>query len=964
MKHERAATSSDEVPVSAPAVATPWAASRRDALKLLSAALAATASGCSRPPEKIEPYVDMPERMVPGVPLYFATALSFAGYAQPAIVETHEGRPTKIEGNPGHDASRGATDAFTQAQIFSLYDPGRARVIQERGSISNWDALLNALTHETARWRASQGQGLALLTGRVTSPSLGALIQQWMQTFPRSQWHVWEPVSDANARAGADLAFGRPLDALWRLDHARAIVSLDHDFLGPGPDQVRLSHEFSRGRRARRGVSRLTRLHVAEASLTTTGANADERLASPRRGVSDLATALAAALGAPLAVPALPDRARAFVARAARELTAATGGGLVTVGHAQPAEVHALVHWMNGKIGAIGKGVEFIAAVDAIAGLAPKPLDELSKNLHAGTVDSLIMLDVNPVYDAPAELDFAGALRKARFTAALGLEFDETGKASHWQIPSLHALESWGDLKAATGEVTLVQPMIAPLHAGRSATALLHAAMGLPARSDYEVLRDFWRTNSGAADFETWWRGALHDGLVPGGAAKPASVGAPQIPQSPAPSPMPQAPQSDRFEITFDPDPSVYDGRFAQNAWLQELPRPLTRQVWGNAAEISSADAARHAIVNGDHVRLTIGKEAIEIAAYVSAGQAPGSISLRLGGGRTTGAIGGGVGVNVAALRTMRDLWARNGVALTKTDRKDDLLLVQASDRTHGEEIVRTMSLADLAAGKAFARKSQATLYPQTPIPGDGLAWGMAIDQTVCTGCNSCVAACQAENNIPVVGPEEVARGRDMHWLRIDTYLREQDGEQDVTFQPVPCMQCEKAPCEPVCPVEASVHDSEGLNVQVYNRCIGTRFCEANCPYKVRRFNFFSYGDGQEYKTLGAPLLQAAHNPDVSVRARGVMEKCTYCVQRISYGRREAEKDRRAIRDGEVRTACQQACPTDAIHFGNLLDTKSDVLRLKQEPHNYALLEELGTRPRTTYLAKVRDKGAEGSGGQ
>ena len=935
-----------------------WSADRRQALKLLSAAMAAVASGCSRPPEKIEPYVDMPEGMTPGVPLYFATATSLAGYAQPAIVETHEGRPTKIEGNRDHRASRGASDAFMQAQIFSLYDPGRARTVQHKGEISDWDALLSALTRQSARWRASRGKGLRLLTGRVTSPSFSAVLQQWMQAFPQSKWHVWEPVSDDNARAGAALAFGQPFDAIWRLDRARVIVALDDDFLGPGPDQVRLAHDFSRGRVARRGVSRLTRLHAAEPGLTTTGANADERLASRRADIADLASALAAALGAPFAAPPLSASASAFVKRAASELGAARGQGLVTVGRAQPAPVHALAHWINQKIGAIGAGVEFIAPLEAIAGLSPEPIGALAQDLRAGRADSIIAIGVNPVYDAPSELDFAQALSKARFSLALGLEHDETGAACQWFVPALHALESWTDLKARSGEVTLVQPMIAPLHGGRSAGALLRAAMALPELSDYDALRDYWKANSGAADFESWWRRALHDGVIANSAPKPVVVG-----QASAPSraPAPGKPRDGVFELVFDPDPCVYDGRFAQNAWLQELPRPLTRQVWGNCAAISAKDAEALAIADGEVVRIKAGAQSITIAAHVSAGQAPGTIGLRLGGGRTSGVIGAGVGANVAPLRTIAEFWAREGASLAKTGARDDLLFVQASDRTHHEDIVRSLSLADLAAGKRFASKPQATLYPQTPIPGDGLAWGMAIDLSVCVGCNACVSACQAENNIPVVGPEEVARGRDMHWLRIDTYMHDAEHGPDVAFQPVPCMQCEKAPCEPVCPVEASVHDSEGLNVQVYNRCIGTRFCEANCPYKVRRFNFFGYGDGQEYKTLGSPLLKAAHNPDVSVRARGVMEKCTYCVQRISWGRRQAEKERRPVRDGEVRTACQQACPTQAIHFGNLLDRSSDVARVKGEPHNYAMLEDLGTRPRTTYLAKVRDESGERS---
>ncbi|MCK8787086.1 4Fe-4S dicluster domain-containing protein [Roseomonas sp. NAR14] len=984
---------------------------RQAALALL--ASAATLTACGEPPEEIIPAVEQAEDAVPGVPRRFATALPLGGYGRGVVVTSHEGRPTKVAGNPDHPASLGATDVFAEAAVLSLYDPDRSRLVRETGrggaQVASWEGFVAALAPRLRVLESRRGEGLALLTGHLTSPTLLRLIDAVRARFPGLRHHAHEAVGEAQALAGAALAFGRPLATHAALERATVVLALDADPLGPGPDQIRHARAFAARRAAQRGGATDARLYAAEPVMSVTGAKADHRLAATPGLVRDLAVALAARLGAGLPAPDLPPGAARFLAAAADDLLAHQGEALVLVGEWQPPALHALAHWINARLRAP------VALTEPVGpATPPATLAELAGDLRARRVDTLLVLGANPAYDAPAALGWAEALRDSgAFSVHLGGWRDETAALCRWHLPETHPLEEWGDLRATDGTAAIAQPLITPLYRTRSAHWLLGLLLGRDDLSAREAVRETWAAaragadgeaasaapadrgaggggmagqgaggegagqetaNRGTADrgaagrgtadggtagrdatrsaaFERWWRRALRDGVVPGSAARHVAAPAPRLVPPPT---MPEGPF-----LLLRPDAALWDGRFANNAWLQECPRPLTRQVWGNAALLAPAEARRLGLSEGDLVRLTLDGQALEVPVLPRAGMAPGVVALALGHGRRrAGAIGDGVGADAYALRRPDSPWAMPGLDMRATGRRGTLLRLQPETPLEGETatLFRT----------AVAPREPVPPSLNPPLPRGAEAWAMVIDTTRCIGCNACVVACQSENNVPVVGPEEIAVGRDMHWLRIDTYDTRGDA-QDGTgsgagpeadprpgFQPVPCMHCEHAPCEPVCPVAASVHDSEGLNVQVYNRCIGTRFCQANCPYKVRRFNFHGYADGQEYASLGAPVVAAQRNPEVTVRARGVMEKCTYCVQRISAARRTAAKEDRPIAEGEVVTACQSACPAQAIAFGDLQRPDSEVSALRRQPAHYALLEHLGTRPRTTYLAALR----------
>lgn len=924
---------------------TPPLGRRQAALGLLASALALT--GCGEPEQEILPYVLQPEGVTPGVPRHFATSLTLNGYARGVVATVFEGRPVKLEGNPLHPASLGATDAFTEAALLSLYDPDRSRAVRQGGRVSSWDAALQALLPRLRALEASGGAGLRLLTGHLTSPTLLRLIGALRQRFPALHWHAHEPVGEEHALAGAALAFGAPLVARPRPEAARVILSLEADPLGPGPDQIRHARAFAARRTARRGRDEpFARLYALESGLSVTGAKADHRLALPPAGVRDVLVALAARLGAGLPAPALPPEAARFLAALADDLAAAPGAALVLAGPWTPPEWQALVHWINDRLDA---PIDWLAPPPE----QPEDLPALAAALRQGEAGMLVILGANPAYDAPADLGFAGLLREsAAFTLHLGPWRDETAALCRWHLPGHHPLEDWSDARAPDGTASIAQPLIRPLYGTRPAAWLLGAMAGRLDLDGHTALRETWAAQWPAGSFEAHWRQALHDGVVAGSAAPPLPR---PVPRAPA---LPPAPDG-ALTLLLRPDPMLWDGRFANNPWLQECPKPLTRQVWGNAALMAPAEAARHGLAEGDVARLRLGGRSLEVPVLPRPGMAPGVVLLHLGHGRRrAGAIGDAVGADAYALR-QGAAWSAPGVTLERAGRREAVLRLQDMHRLEGEAetLLPAMMLEQFrarAAAPPVEEPPPPSLYPPA-LPAGTPAWAMVIDTTLCIGCNACVTACQAENNIPVVGPEEVARGRDMHWLRIDTYSHGPEDRPRPGFQPVPCMHCEAAPCEPVCPVAASVHDAEGLNVQVYNRCVGTRFCQGNCPYKVRRFNFHGYADGQEYANQGAPVVAAQRNPEVSVRARGVMEKCTYCTQRISAARRAAEREGRALREGEVHTACQSACPTTAIIFGDLRQEGAAVAALRREPQHYALLGHLGTRPRTTYLAQIRN---------
>jgi len=931
---------------------------RRRFLKLMSASLAlAGATACTRQPdERIVPYVRQPENLVPGRPLFFATAMPLSGSAIGLLAESHEGRPTKIEGNPDHPASLGATDAYSQASVLQLYDPDRSTAITLLGEIRPWGTFVQIMGQAFNLRKPVQGAGLRFLTESVCSPTLVSQLQEVLAALPQARWHQYEPVNRDAVHAGAQLAFGEVVETTYRFDKARVVVSLGADVLGSGPGCVRYARDFANGRRVRKAKAEMNRLYVAETAPSPTGAVADHRLPARASQIDAIARALHGAItGTGEASGAGSPDIDKWVAAAAKDLAANRGAGVVVAGDQQPAAVHALAHAMNAALANAGTTVVYTDPVEPVATDQLQSLRELVDDMNGGRVDLLIILGGNPVYTAPADLKFAEALKKVPTRVHLALYDDETSAMCHWHIPATHYLEEWTDVRAFDGTASIVQPLILPLYRGRSAHELVAIFTSRPERKPYDTLRDYWKTQPQAAgqDFEKFWRKSVHDGVIAGTALPPKAVKA----KGAVPPPT-EVPQTRGLEIHFAPDPAVYDGRFANVGWLQELPKPLTKLTWDNAAMIAPSTATRLGLVNEDVVEITYRNRHVNAPIWVQPGHPPDALTIHLGYGRTrAGRVAEGAGFDAYALRTSDAPWAGFGAALRKTGKKYRLAGTQGHHRMEGRQIVRAGTLADFEHDPEFPRHleheppSSMSLYP--PYAYEGYKWGMAIDQTVCTGCSACVVACVAENNIAVVGKDQVLRGREMHWLRIDRYYEGEPDNPSIYHQPMLCQHCENAPCELVCPVAATSHSPEGLNEMTYNRCVGTRYCSNNCPYKVRRFNFLLYSD------FTTPSVKLVKNPDVTVRSRGVMEKCTYCVQRINRARQDSKVQDRAIREGEVVTACQAACPTSAIVFGNLNDRTSRVAALYGEPHIYGVLGEINTRPRTRYLAALKNPTAE-----
>lgn len=928
--------------------------SRRKVFRLLGASMAlAGVAGCTRQPEEdILPYVRMPEQMVPGQPRYYASTVNVAGYGHGVIAETHEGRPTKLEGNPDHPASLGACDAMAQASVLSLYDPDRAVGIREDGLASDLDALQTALAKRRQQWDGDGGAGLCFLTGTVTSPSQQAHFEAMRRRWPRARWFHHDPVSRRALFEASAALFGEPLEPHYHFGRAQVVLSLDADFLQAQPGFLRHARDLMARRRPRDNRDRWTRLYAVEATPAVTGAVADHRQGVAYHRVEAAARQLARALNLPVAAPSQEALSSEWVEALVTDLKAAGPAAVVVPGDQQPVAVHQLAQAINHKLGAFGTTVTWMPPV-AEQPLAPD-LKELVKAIDTGTVNSLVVLDSNPIYTAPADLGFAKRYRRVPWRLHWGLYHDETASASNWHLPAAHELEAWGDLRAFDGTVSLVQPMIRPLHGGHTALQALALVERGEQVDALTALRDYWQGRVGGSEFETFWRRSLRDGVVADERPRPISV----TPRPDWAQRLPaQASVPEGLVLQLRPDPALWDGRYANNGWLQEMPRPITTLTWANALTVSPALAEQKGLVDGQVVQLQVEDQSLRVPVMVLPGQPAGTVSLTLGHGRradSAGRVAGGVGVSAYRVRTSNQPWAMP-VALEATSEHRELALIQTHHHIEGRDLIRSASLAEYRANPAFAQEShhELSLYPE-PWPAereDPHAWGMAIDLSACIGCNACVTACQAENNIPIVGPEEVARGHDLHWIRVDRYFSGPVDAPGMAFQPVPCMHCENAPCEYVCPVEATQHSADGLNQMIYQRCVGTRYCSQNCPYKVRRFNWFDYTSAD----AAYPAEPAVQNPDVTVRSRGVMEKCTYCVQRISSVRQQAEAEARPIRDGELQTACQQSCPTQAIVFGDLADRDSDVNRLKASPLNYSMLAHLNTRPRTTYLAAVRN---------
>jgi len=1040
----------------------PEGITRRDMVMLVGASLSlAGLASCRRPVEEIVPYVTAPEEVVPGIPRYYATTMPFRRSAYGLIVESHEGRPTKIEGNPSHPSTLGASSTRVQASVLGLYDPDRSQSVTQHGTGKSWDDFVTAWGQLSEAHAADGGAGLAVLSESFSSPTLARLVSELRARYPRLQWATYDAVSDESRLAGLRHATGRDLDLMLRLDRASVILALDADPLLTDPEMIRHARGFADGRRAAsrqaqgrpeqgrgagasggapstlrdpqgrpepgRGATgsgqAMNRLYAVEGVYSLTGAMADHRLrlesgqiapflaalatrlAPPAAGAANLAGAgvpggvpnAAAALGAPGVDPRWIDAL-------AKDLLANRGKGLIVVGERQPAVVHATVCALNTYLGNTGRTVSYFETKDA-ALPSVSSLASLVSAMKAGAVQTLVVLGGNPVFDAPADLDFAAAMAKVPHSIALGHTVDETSSKAEWHIPCAHYLESWGDARAVGGTLSVVQPLILPLFGGRTPVEVLGLMVGGEDRPGYDIVRETWRPILGEAEFDRKWNRVLHDGLladselpevVPdltgdpvaelarlngrlraGGASASLAEALAEAGGAGAAARRADAGSPGGLEIVFLPSPWLHDGRFANDGWLQELPDPLTKLTWDNPALVSPKTAETLGLASEDVVRLDYAGRSLELPVGILPGMADGVVALTLGYGRLrAGRIGSGVGFDAFTVRTSQAPGSDGGATLTRLGRKYPLSSTQHHGSMEGRPLVRESTLAELrselASGPARAEGAHAGDSRRAPSRDGALGvfeedpqhfslwkehaydqgpqWGMTIDLNSCIGCNACMTACQSENNVPVVGKIQVAKGREMHWLRVDRYFAgEPSGSPEIVFQPVPCMHCEDAPCEQVCPVAATVHDGQGLNVMVYNRCIGTRYCSNNCPYKVRRFNFFNF-------TKDTPaILKLAMNPDVTVRARGVMEKCTYCTQRINRVKIDAKLAGRELRDGDVKTACQQACPASAIEFGDLRDPSSRVVKAKADPRNYALLDELNTRPRTTYLAKVRN---------
>jgi molybdopterin-containing oxidoreductase family iron-sulfur binding subunit len=957
---------------------------RRNFLKLAAASLAfAGISGCRQPDELIVPYVKQPDGLILGKPQFYATAMPFGADAIGLLVESHEGRPTHVTGNPDHPSSLGGTDVISQASVLNLYDPDRSQTVSYLGEIRTWSDFLLAMQKPVVDAKAQGGTPFRILTGTVTSPTLAAQIENVLKQIPGSKWHQWEPAGSDGPREGSKLAFGRYVNTVYRPEKADVILSLDSDFLASGPGHIGYMNAFYRRRKLSGPNDTLNRLYVVEPTPSVTGSSADHRLPLRASEVEQFARGLAALVGLG-GSGALSAAAQKWLDAVASDLTKHRGSSLVIAGEFQPPAVHALAHAINAALGNVGATLYYTEPVEANPVNQLESFTELCADMDAGRVNTLLIFGSNPVYDAPHDFDFTSKLKKVETAVLLSSHFDETAEYCQWHIAESHFLETWGEARAFDGTVSVIQPLIAPLYHTHSAFEVLAAFTDKPGRTAYDVVREDMKTLAGSADPEKFWRKTLNDGVVANSTYAPISVALKFSPSSLPPARILPAGQ---LEFIFRPDDNVYDGRYANNGWLQELARPVTKLTWDNAALVSPRLAEklqltqRAAARGGEHgqivtnvIDISISNSKVTAAAWILPGQADDVVVLPLGYGRKrAGFTGSNKGYNAYMVRTSAAQWTATagGDAIKKTGDEYPLACTQYHFNMEGRKILSTGTLAEYREKPDFAREGDETpskemsLYKEFAYPG--YAWGMAIDLNSCNGCNACVIACQSENNIAVVGKDQVMRGREMHWIRIDRYyanLNTETGDPEATdydalanpqtyFQPVPCQQCENAPCEQVCPVGATVHSAEGLNDMVYNRCIGTRYCSNNCPYKVRRFNFLRF---QDWET---PSLQLLRNPEVTVRSRGVMEKCTYCVQRINHGRIEAEKQNRPIKDGEIVTACESACPAGAIVFGNANDPNSRVAKLKKQTRNYTILGELNTRPRTSYLAAVRNPNPE-----
>jgi len=955
-----------------PKGASEWldSVSRRGFLKVMGASLGlAGMTGCVRLPlEPIVPYVRQPEGVIPGRPQYYASAVTLGGYASPVLVESHLGRPTKVEGNDLHPASLGGTDIFTQASILGLYDPDRSQTVNSMGDVHSWQHFLDAIRGPLNIQKSLQGAGIRILTPTISSPTLADQLRNFLKIYPQAKWHVYEPINRDNVLEGAKLAFGQPVETRYDFSKADVIVSLDADFLSAGfPGNTKYIRDFAKRRNPDSG--NMNRLYVIESTPTSTGAKADHRLPVKAGQIDQFTRLMLSTLSGVKEVwknanEGFTKEQEKFAFAAFNQLPGHMGSSVLIVGDHQPPYVHALAHDFNSRSGNVGKTVFYTDPVDANPVNQTESIKELAADMQAGKVDLLIILNGNPAYDAPADLNFSELLKsnKVPLRVHYGLHQNETAELCQWHVPATHELESWGDARAYDGTVSIIQPLIAPLYNGKSEIEFVALLNGQADATGYDLTRAYWQKQHTGADFEQFWRRSLHDGWIENTTYAPKAVTA-RLAETVGGFSDPNA-----IELNIRRDPTIYDGQFSNNGWLQELPKPMTKLTWDNAILLGPKMAQRLSIATEDVVELELNGKKVQGPVWIQAGHPDNAVTITLGYGRTrAGRVGTAQGFNAYALRTSAAPYTASGVKISKTGATYKLASTQgyqSMDTPDGAHrpLVRETTLEEYKKDPTFAQEDEVpkdlTLYQPYPYDKEDYAWGMTIDLNSCVGCNNCMIACQSENNIAVVGKEQVVIGRHMHWIRVDAYYQGDRDNPKAFFQPVPCMQCENAPCEVVCPVGATNHSTEGLNDMVYNRCVGTRYCSNNCPYKVRRFNFLLF---QDWDT---PQYKMMRNPDVSIRSRGVMEKCTYCIQRINEKRIDAEtasvrEEKKILIGDELQTACQQSCPAGAIVFGNINDPNSKVSKLKSQSRNYSLLGELNTRPRTTYLAEVRNPNPE-----
>jgi molybdopterin-containing oxidoreductase family iron-sulfur binding subunit len=960
-----------------PAAAQEWVdpVSRRGFLKLMSASMAlAGLAGCTKQPdEPIYPYVKAPEDLILGKPMYFATAHPFTTGAVPLLVKSDEFRPIKIDGNPEHPYNNGGSDPYSQGTLLDLYDPDRSQHVTFQGEGRSWQEFAQALQDKVAA--SKDGTGIYFLSATITSPTLARQWSEVQKAYPKAKLAQYDP-----ALAGTALTGG--MSVQYDLSAADIIVSLDADFLSGAsyPGFHKLVRDYAN--RRKQPENGMNRLYAVESTPTTTGMKAEHRLGLRASEIPAFAAALAQAVGVAGVNPpayAWTNEQQKFLAALAKDLKANAGKSAVLPGIYQDSSVASLALAINDALGNLGKTV-FVSSTP----LNPLPSDQIGDfkalvaDLNAGKVDWLVILNVNPIYNAPADLNFASAFNQAKIVAHLGSHYDETGQLSHWHIPAAHYLETWSDARAYDGTVSIVQPMIDPLYGGKTAHDVFQTLLSEPMLSSYAAVRETWQSTI-KGDFETGWRKALHDGWIAETAFDKTSKPSSSVAfKGSVPTPKPK----DSIEIIFRPDPNIYDGRWSNVGWLQELPKPVTNLSWDNAAIVSGAMLTKLNLEEDDIVELSVGNGRVKAPVIVAPGHPDNAVTVYLGYGRQVGRVAGGAGFNAYLIRNtwapfyatggIRKLDGKWGIAITKSHFQDhrgttfgqpegkNNNSLEADEALGERGIIRYATLEEFKANPNFAHEGEGhdtperdtSLFPNWEY-NEANAWAMSIDMNSCTGCNACIVSCYAENNIAVVGKQQVRIGRNMQWLRIDTYFEGDLSAPRAHFQPMMCQHCENAPCEQVCPVGATVHTPEGLNTMVYNRCVGTRYCSNNCPYKVRRFNFLLFSD---FETESLKLMR---NPDVSVRSRGVMEKCSYCVQRITAAKIEADKENRGVRDGEIVTACQQACPAKAITFGNINDKSSKVSNLRAKQRSYQVIADQNTRPRTTYVAEVLNTNQE-----